>query len=92
MLLFGGSKGSHCFELKMTSSRGSSIKVTHHCLLMDDKVWINTQTSPLSPTTMLQKIQITPSNTEETYSSASLQTKVAMVFKFSVGLLHIMQH
>lgn len=37
-------QGSHCFELEMTSYSGSNIKVAHHCLLMDDKVWINTRT------------------------------------------------
>lgn len=30
------------FELEMTSHPNSNIKDTHHCLLMDDKVWINT--------------------------------------------------
>lgn len=54
-----GEQVSHCFELEMTSHLGSSIKVSHHCLLMDDKVWFNTHAhthrSLLTPVTVVIK-------------------------------------
>lgn len=77
--------GSHCFELEMTSHMGSNIKVTHHCLLMDDKVWSDTRT-PTQISALIKEHTITPSQTGETYCTACQQT--AQLLCLDVHHLH----